>query len=491
MNLRDPRGYPLPKPFRRVFRGNGDVTISRLIGNAILVLVGGSLIGSIVWQPTKRNIEVLAGLIFLGIVLVADPFRALLFTIVVVPFPAYTSVGTTSMLLVYALVGLIVMKSKQLRLPSPFLRRDLDLAIMGFILMMAVSFYNQPQAAMREARTLFLGMISGIMLFYVLIYLIVDTRRFWRLVIVMQSVTLLLSLLGLYQYFFPDKQLLPEFFSFSRKVAEMEEIRRGQVRVAATFAGQELFAEYLGMCSMFQFFLFRRATTIHARSFWAISQALLLGALFATATRGALIIVVVGYGYLFLIGSKVVPRRQLLTLVFVACALFYLGMGFFGDLVDFMFERMSSIGADDGSIQNRSVVLQQAFHAIGDQPFLGHGLGIPAGTFRGYVTRNIHNLYVTLAYMIGLPGLAAFVWIVTSILRLTWKGVHDLQLPRHLREINLLMNSVVVMFLIDEIKIEFTRQVLTVQISWIMLGLAVVAWKLSYRSRQRVSAYSS
>jgi len=482
MNLRSPRSLSLPKPIRRFVRGDGDLNISRIVGGLIVVLIGGTLIGSIVWQPTKRNIELLAGLIFLAIVLVADPFRALLFTIVVVPFPAYTSVGTTSMLLVFALIGLILMKSKQLRLRSPFIRKDLDFAIMGFLLMVFLSFYNQPAAGMRDARVLLFGLISGIMLYYVIIYLVTDLKRFWIFATTMQVVAFVLALLGLFQYFYPDKQVLPAFFSFSRQVAELEEIRRGEVRVQATFSGQELFAEYLAICSVFQFFMFRRARTLRARVFWGVSQVAILGALFATATRGALIILVVGYTYLLIVGNRVVPRRQLLTVMFVACALFYLGMGLVEDLVTFMMDRMSSIGADDDSIQNRSIVLKQAIYAIGDSPFLGHGLGIPDGTFRGNVTRNIHNLYITLAYSIGLPGLIAFVWLVAGLFRLTWGGMRDMRLPHEYREINLITNTAIVMFVVDEIKIEFTRQVLTVHITFIFFALAFVAWRLAYRS---------
>jgi len=295
-------------------------SVGRILGGLLAVVLVGGLMASIVLQPTKRNIEVLAALLFLAIALVARPYKALLFTLLLIPYPAYTSVGTTSMLLVFALVGLVFMKAKQEVLPSPFCRKDVDMAILGWGLMVVLSFYNQPMEAMREARVMLAG--------------------------------------------------------------------------------------------------------------------------------------------------------------------FYLSYNFLEPLISFMMDRILSIGTDDSSIQNRSVVLMQAIEAIGDKPFLGHGIAIPLGTFRGNVSKNIHNLYLTLAYTIGIPGLIAFLWFLFRLFRLTWDAMRDVRLPTELRELNLLGNTAIVIFLVDEIKIEYTRQVLSMHTSWTFFAIAFVAWRLADRYRR-------
>ena len=463
--------------------------LSRLGSHLMLATFFGLLIGSIVWKPGKRNIEVLAAIVFLGIVLVADPFRALLFTIILIPFPAYTSVGSTSMLLILAVSGLVLMKAKQMGLHSPFVRKDADLAVMGFMLMVLLSMYVQPAVAAGEAWLLLFGLLSAVILYYMVIYLCTSPQRLWRCIEYSQYVLLVLALLGLYQWVYPDKQLLPEFFSFSRRVADMEEIRRGDVRVTATFNGQELFAEYLALCAILQYILFRRARGAAAKTYWLVSVLLVLGALFATATRGGLIVLVGGFLYMIVVGGRVIPRFQMMKVVILAMALFYLSYELIGPLVSFMIDRILSIGATDSSIQSRSVVLPQAFRAIADSPFLGHGIAIPSGTFTGGVSKNIHNLYVTLAYTIGIPGLVAFIWLCVSLFRASWQASRSANLTQDLRELGLGLNVMLVMFLVDEIKIEFTREPLTMHLTWMFFAWHVAVWRLSRQPRVTAASF--
>jgi O-antigen ligase len=311
------------------------------------------------------------------------------------------------------------------------------------------------------------------------IYLCTTPQHLWRCIEVCQVIFLLLALLGLYQWTHPDKQLLPEFFSFSRKVANMEEIRRGQVRVTATFNGQELFAEFLAMSTILQYVLFRRARGLAIKTFWFLSILALLGALFATATRGGIITLVVGFLYMLTVGGSVIPRFQMMKVITLALALFYLSYELVGPLVSFMVDRLMNIGSADSSIQSRSVVLGQAFRAIADSPFLGHGIAIPENTFTGPVTRNIHNLYVTLAYTIGIPGLVAFIWLCASLFRASWRTFHGPQVPRDLRELALALNVTLVMFLVDEFKIEFTREPMTMHLAWLFLAWHVAVWRVA------------
>lgn len=466
---------------RRAIKGHAERTdplALRILRGALLSVGAGVLIASIVTAPTKRNLEILAAILFLGFALMADPFRALLFVTILIPYPAYTTVGSTSMLLIAAVGGLVLLKGPQLNLPSPFFKRDADLAILGYLLMCTLSWYVQPRAGYTEARFLYFGILSGIAMYYLILTIINTPERLWKLLEITQIMAVSLAVLAMFQWNFPDKQILPAFFKFSQKVAEMEEIRRGQVRVTATFNGQELYAEYVAWSVILQYILFRHQRDLHRKIFWALAALLSLSALFATATRGAFLALVGGFIYMIVVGGRAIPRFQMMKVLFLGVAVFYLALGFVEPLVEFLMQRMETIGMDDGSVQHREVVMRQALTGVVDSPALGHGVSIPAGTFRGGVSKNIHSLYLHLAYTIGLPGLVAFCSLLAILFRNSWRLVRRSALPRDLRELALGLHVAFVIFLVDEVKIEFLRQPMYMHMVWSLFAMMMVLWRL-------------
>lgn len=473
----------VPRPLQPPATAGGGGRGWKLLVGVVTAVGIGTLLADIVWRPSKRNIELLAGVLFLGFVLAADPFKALMFTVVVLPLPAYTSVGATTNLLIFAVAGLVMVKSKQLQLPSPFIRRDIDLALAGFLLMAVLSFYKLPAVVLREGRFLFIGYVSAIVLYYMVIYLVNDPRRLWRLVTALQVVMVFEAALGLYQWFFPAKQLLPQFFSFSRIVAEAEDIRAGAVRVFGTFTGKEFYAEYLAFSCVLQYLLFRRSRSLNVKIFWAFSIVIVIGAMFATATRGGLFALILGFVYMTAVSKHIIPRGDLLKVVFVALAVFYLSLGLIDPLVSLMVDRIANTGGSDDTVYNRWGGMVEAFWAIAESPFLGHGTAIPVGTWHHGASKNIHCLYLHLAYTLGIPGLIAFMWFAITVYRLSWRTMKDPRVPSELRELALGFNVIMVIFFIDQIKIEFAKSSLHMHMAWLMLGLATACWKvcLPYR----------
>lgn len=457
----------------------GGGAIWRLLLGTATVLGISTFLADLIRHPSKRNIQLLAGIAFLATVLIANPYKALLFAIALIPFPAYTSVGSTSMLMIFAVAGLVVVKGKQLDLQSPFIRRDTDIAMSVLLLMGLLSFYYQPASDVIKARFVYLGLVSAAVVYYMIIYLLNDRDRLWTAVRLTQVLAILLSLLGLYQWMFPDRQLLPEFFSFSRRVAEMEDIRRGHVRVMGTFQGQELMAEYLAMSLVLQFVLFRHARHPYEKALWVVGSVLGLAALFATATRGGLIVLAGGYFYLLAFGSRVIPRQKVAVVGFFVLALGYLTLPFTSRLMEFMLDRMSTVGPSDGSLVARQNIGLQALREVAKQPVLGHGLATPMGTFEGPVTMNIHNVYITLAYSMGIPALLAFLSLVYRLLRCSWSTAQNRLVSQDMRELAMGLHVALVMFLVDELKIEFTRQPMYMQVVWTYFGLIMATWRVS------------
>ena len=172
-------------------------------------------------------------------------------------------------------------------------------------------------------------------------------------------------------------------------------------------------------------------------------------------------------------------------LAFVGFALFYLMLPFIGGYTDLLMERMSSLGTKDSSVQSREVVMRQALHAIPDSPFLGHGVFTPEGTFRGGVTMNIHSLYVTLAYKFGIPNLVIFLWFASILFRTSWRLSRDHSVPRDLREFMFALNVALVMFLLDEVKIEFVRSAQSMHVTFFFFALIVSLEQVILNARRR------
>ena len=454
---------------------------SGFLGRMGIVLLGsgvGLFIADIVLKPTKRSIQLLAALAFLGLALVAHPFRALLFTIAIIPFPAYTSFGSTSMLMIFAVAGLSLVKAKQLNLATPFFRRDLDLAIGAFVLWMFLSLYGQREWDAYQIQIYMTGMLSAVMLYYLILQLVRTPRQLLAAVSTQQSLAIILGIIANLQALFPTRTILPPFFSFSQRVAEMEEVRAGYIRAFATFNGYELFAEFCAISIVVQYVLFRRAKSMALRAYWMMGIVIMLFALFRTGTRAGLIILLFGLFYAIVVGRPAIPRGQLIRVVFVGLALFYLTLPFTYPNVALMFERMSTIGTRDSSVQSREKVLQQAVDAIPDAFLLGHGPYQPPGTFRGGVSQNIHNLYVTLAYRMGIPGLMAFLWIAWILLRISRSTYRSPNAPSDVRELALGLHVALVMFFIDQAKIEFVRNPLNMHLAWMHFAFVTAAWRI-------------
>lgn len=484
----------LPETLGRGLRnGLGSDRTWRMLVTIVLGVIGAYLVTNVVIDTSKRNVEILAGIIFLGFVLIAHPYKALLFTIAILFFPASTTVGTTSTLLIFAVGGLVMMKSRLLHIPSPFVNKSADMAIAGFVVTMFLSLYMQDFGEPKAVTKLITGFVSAIVLYYLIIQLVDTKLKFFKVVQLLEFMAILMGVLAILQALWPQKHFLPEFFAFSKDVATLDEIRAGEVRACATFSGFEIFAEFCVVSIVLQYFLFRRARSLNGKLFWLAGVAIMLMALFGTGTRAGIIVLGFGLIYAIVASGLAIPRKELLRVAFVGLALFYLILPFIGGYTSMMFSRLSSLGTKDSSVQSREVVMQQALAAIPRSPFLGHGIYTPPGTFRGGVSQNIHSLYVTLAYKMGIPNLIMFLWLMWILFRTSWRRSQDRNVPRDLREFMFALNIVLVMFMLDEVKIEFVRSAQSMHVVFLYFGLIMslnrVIWKWGHGEFTGYSQY--
>jgi len=462
----------------------GPGRVLRPIIYAAIVLFVSLLLADIATTPTKRNIELLIGVLFVGIGYIARPILALCFAVFLVPFPMHTSVGSTTTLLILAVGILVLIKRKIYQLHSPFVYKPADLAIMGLALMMLLSITQLSSQYYDLALKRYVAFAAALTLYYLVVQLVRTPEAFRMVLKSFMAVAVVIGLIGTLQTLFPAQQWLPPFFRFSEKMAMVENEYRGHIRVFATFPGISSFGEFVGTSVLMIFALARHARSLAEKAFWIVGIILLLTALAGSATRMGVIILGGGFAYMLLFGRNAIPRVQLVTILFVAFSLMLLTFTFTEPVADRMIERLSNLGTDDSSVNSRWGVMEQAFDAIPNSPLLGHGIVIPPDTFRGPVSVNIHNLYLTLGYTIGIPGLIAFLVFGTLVFRRTLETLGNPRIPSELREYALVMHTSFVMFLVYQLTSDYVTHAIHMHVAWLRLGLLMAIDLICRRALQ-------
>jgi hypothetical protein len=455
--------------------------IWRLIGGAALVVATSVLVTDLVIRPSKRSVEILCGVGFLGLAIIASPLRVLAFAITLLPYPMETSVGSSSTLMILAISALIMTKRRQYSLASPFFYKPTDLAIMGLALMMVLSLNQLAPTEYALAGKSLCAFAAAVCLYYGVIQVVDNVRTFHVILRVFMVTATSVGLVSTLQTLFPGRPWLPSFFQFSAQLAEYAGDIGQRARVYASFAGISPFGEFVAASLIFHYVLFRRAKSLAERMYWIVSALLLAIGMLGSATRMSVLVLGVGVLYMTFLGARVIPRAQLLTVLFILFSVFLLALPFVAPVTEQMTARLEMLGPQDSSTQSRRGVMEEAFHAIPDSPLVGHGIVVPLGTFRGPVTRVIHCLYLHLPYTIGIPGLIAFIWYMVILFRLSARAMNDRSLPVDLREFLLAMNTTLVMFAVYELTSDYITDPMSTHFVWLRFGLLMALVRIAGR----------
>ena len=447
----------------------------RLAIQAFLVVATVYVVAQLVTNPTKRLVQLAVAIVAVAIGYRVRPVVALCCGIIFIPFSLHTSVATTTTLLVYAIAVLMIVKVKPYQLGSPFVFPQVDTAVAALVFMMLISLTQLDTEYLPDAFARLREFLAALLLYYMVI-MVVRTRHDLEIVLkASMTVAGVVGVIGTLQTLFPHREWLPSFFKFANQVGQMEGAERGQVRVFATFPGISSFGEYIGTSVLITYVLFRQTRNLAAKAYWIGIIVLLLVALAGSATRMGVIILAFGFVYMLVMGRGAIPREQLLGVIGITLIIGVLAAGFISPLTDQMVDRLESLGSDDSSVQSRWGVMEQALDRIPDSPWLGHGLFIPPGTFRGHVSMNIHNLYLTMGYTIGIPGLLAFLWFSALVWRKSLATVQNRALPSAIREYSLVLHTSFVMFLVYQLTSDYITHSMHMHVAWLRLGLVMAS----------------
>ena len=441
----------------------------RLLAAAVVVTAGW-LLGQQYVTPNKRVVPVMAGLLISGLAWRVGMVAGLGVLVLTLPYPRGTTFGNTNLALILVLLIIWLLRITQRQSPLPR-RTPVDIPIVGLLIMYMLSFYNVHEQFHLEHglqnAELFLG---AVLMFYLIVNNLRRTEDLQRLHGFMIISALTIFGLGVYELNHPAAVFVPGWIDFTYTVGT--EFNTRNVRIGSAFHDFELLSEYCATTILLVVFLFVRARSLNRRVFYGGMLVLNAFVLFATVTRGAFIALAIGVLYLLWM-----TRRHLrfvpLTIAAVTVVVGFLSMNYFvghytrsGDLMERMFQTHVVHGwiPDD-----RADTWPNAFGRAMVHPLLGGGPSY--ADIPGYKFWWPHNVYLFYANLIGFPGALLFIWLLFRMARITRPPVDSLTHPDYARSFLIVCRAQLVVFAINEVKIDYLRNPIYLFPVWVMFAM--------------------
>jgi O-antigen ligase len=473
-----PRGAAESRPSWKTALGG---RVDRLLG-ALAIVATGILLGIQFASPNKRVIAVIAAIIVFGTAWRIDLVAGLGVIVLTLPYPRGTVFGNSNFALILLLLVVWLLRFS-LGIASRPRSTKLDLPIAAMFVSWVVSFYNiNSTHDLNFALQSFLTFIACILMYVLIVNNVTRERDLIRLhVFQAVSITSVL-LIAVYELNHPGGALVPGWIYFNKTVGT--DFGTKNVRVGGPFFNYELLSEYCALSIMFVSFLFIRARSLLQRTALGGLFVLCFFILFATVTRGAMVALGVGVLYLLYMGRrhlKFIPMVVLGT----AAVLAFLGMDFFvghftrsGDLMA-RFSQTYFVGLVPDS---RVGAWQGAWKLFLEHPIIGRGPYYPSSEERLSYLAWPHNLFLYTACLFGIIGVMILVWLLVRLFLLSRPTVDTLRHPSYSRAFLMLAHAQLLVFIVDETKIEFLRSSLYPFQIWLMFAAIVAAERIGAQS---------
>ncbi|MDI6809244.1 MAG: O-antigen ligase family protein [Candidatus Eisenbacteria bacterium] len=468
-------------------------TITRIEESSPLLWAAVVLIGVVVGtqfnHPNKRVLEACAG----GIVAVfAFRFHlsvGLSVLVFFLPFPTAMSFGSTNTVFA-GLLFIVWLARISLGHEKPPSRTPLDMPIVLLLMAYMTSSYNSRGMSELMAGLVNFASVAGCVLMYYLIVNFVNDERALKRIVVVASISCATVLLtALYELFNPGKVLLPGWILGAEK-SQLMYVEKG-LRVGGSFGDYELLAEYSAINLPLQIFMAVRAKSISRKIAWLILAAATTIVLHATITRGAFIAFYMSMAYLMLVAREDFDFKKVVAVAILAVIIFVSANSI---LVQYtksgsVFARFSTEKTFAGVMPAaRAGTWTQSWERSKEHIVIGHG---PYFSLREGVTRFSwpHNTYLFQLYITGLFGLSAFLWLLIKLFAGTLKfSSRSLASRSFSKSLLLVMNVQLLIFMIDELKIDFQRNVVYTYYVWFLFGLMVACLKIAQAAKPEGTA---
>jgi hypothetical protein len=456
-----------PAPFK--LPSHAPQWFDRLLGPALLV-IAGLVLGQQYVTPNKRVIAVMLGLVITGLAWRVGIVAGLGVLILALPFPRGTVFGNTNLALVLVLLVLWMLRITQ-RLSPPPRRSPVDLPIIGMIVMYVLSFYNVHDDISFVRGLTHTEMFVGVVLmFYLIVNNLKSGQDLERLHNFMMISAATVFALAIYELASPARVLVPGWIGYGDISAA--DFNLHGARVGSVFFDYELLSEYCALTLVLGVFLLVRARSLGRRLVVGGLVVVNTFVLFTTVTRGAMFALAAGILYmLWMVRRRLhfVPFTIGLVVSAVSVAWMNFAVANFTRSGD-MFARLFQTKLVGGWMpDDRADAWQNAWGRAMVHPLLGGGPDY--GVRPGWKLTWPHNGYLYYANIIGFTGLFFFLWMLVRYFTITRPQSDDFNHPDYAKASLLVCRAQLLIFALDEFKIEYLRSPIYIFVVWAMFAV--------------------
>ncbi len=458
----------------RVLRGIREESIGKVI-YLIAVIVAAFLIGKQIQDPTKRVIEAVVGIVFITLVARYPLIWSVSLFLVLYPFPFGLKVGSSNIVFLPILVVFWLIRVSTRMAERP-IGSIVDKIIILMLISFIISFYNITSAVyMRAALSYTWSYITAIGFFYLIVNFVRDAESLRKLAFMGIISCFLVAVFCIIELVF-GRVVIPGWLLTGHKRQLIMNIR-----INGPFNDYELLGEFfaLNMPIIILFYVRSKRLLFKFAYFGLIT--LTSGLLLATATRGAFISLIFGVVYMLF-----VVRRDLNAVRLTAVIALAVGVAVVGDYIitnytisSGMFERLFATKFYGLIPDTRRTVWAVAWQRAQEHIIIGHG---PAWDFSKVLGKYMwpHCGYLFYLNVTGLIGLLIFVALLVKLLWATVKvKANSLYDKSFARALMMVLHVNLVIFIIDEIKIDYLRNPTYVYFIWYIFGLICATYHVA------------
>ena len=454
--------------------------VRRWLGLALLV-GAGVVLGINYVAPDKRMIAVIAATVVFGIAWRVDLVTGIGVMALVLPYPRGTVFGGTNVVVVAILLILWLLRGSLQQAPRTQ-ATPVDLPMAALLIAFIVSFYNiDSQPNLVRALECFVQLLAGMGMFYLIVNNLRRPEHLERIHLFYCVSITTVCLLGLWELNHPDAVFIPGWIAFHNGISQGINIHN--VRIGGPFGDFELLSEYCAINLLLIGLRVTRAPSAASRAVYASLFLLTFFIMFATVTRGGMMALAVGFLYLlWVLRSRLHFVRVTVALAVAVVA--FLTMNYLvahfthaGDLMARITNK-ESWEFQDGMPLARAPIWKSAFERMMQHPIIGHGPVYDTAKGIDFWFWP-HNGYLYVGNLVGFVGLGCYLWLLFKLLQLSLPRGIDLRDPNYARAYLVIGHVQLVVFLVDQAKIDFLRNPIYPFQVWLLFAFIVSAHRLS------------
>jgi O-antigen ligase len=457
-----------------------NIWVQRGLGLAAAIALGFFL-GDQISKPQGRVIKALVGIFVLYAAWRFPIPVSIAAFVLLFPYPFPTVYASSNTIFVF-LITAMWLAQIGLRTARPVGRTMLDLPILLLMGVYLLSFNSVSYAEQLKFSLInFSTILAGVFVFYLIVSSVRDEENLRRMMKVITIMAFTSWLTAIWELVFPGRAIVPGWI-LSGAYYNPEAIERG-LRVGGPFQDFELFAEFNAMLLPIMLFQAAQATTKRDRAILLGLTLLNFFTLMATVTRGATIAFVAAMFYMLFLLRKTTRPRTLLAVLGIAIIV-WSGVEFYlsnytvsGSVLD----RLLDTKVVNGMPDSRTFWPDILARAL-EKPWVGHGpyyeFGEPG---REKLLKFFwpHNGYLYYLHTVGILGTAAFLWMLGKLLVNTFRwSRHQLDTADYPAGLLFAWHISLVVFVIDQLKIEYLRSQYYQFWPWIVFGMTVATWNV-------------